>query len=167
MLAFELRVEQSCVSSACHLQLPMCLHDTCSFCKDSTKVASSSKHLASQIPAIQKHSHVAGISAADEVPQQKSHKPSAAAKTLDSDEVSESDEASDSEMPGSDGNSGEDAASDSDEADEVLPSHSSKAQQSTAPSRSSLEERRVGMPAETSGQPAVTPGEQLFCCTGL
>ncbi|KAL3133156.1 hypothetical protein ABBQ38_007050 [Trebouxia sp. C0009 RCD-2024] len=99
-----------------------------------------------------------GISAADEVPQQKLYEQSGAAKQLESDDASEAEEAYDLKI-GSDSDSGEVHDSGSGEADELLTGQNNKAQQGTASSPSSLEERRAGIPAETSGQPGATPVE--------
>lgn len=104
---------------------------------------------------------LAGISAADEVPQQVPHASNvagigpAAAQPLDSDKVPDS-EASDSERAQEGGESSEDE-SDADQADALL-----EDSDGTDVGQSSLEERRAGMPAESSGQPAVTPGALLL-----
>ena len=79
----------------------------------------------------------------------------AAAQPLDSDDTFDS-EASDSEGEQEGGKSREDDG----EADVLL-----EDSDGTDASRSSLEERRAGMPAETSGQPAVTPGALLQIAT--
>lgn len=121
---------------------------------------------------------LAGISAAEDVPQQKPHISTAAgrspatAQAFDSDEALDSDEPSDSdqlslsdegsgsEMLDSDSEGGEVSDTDSDgAADRMLWDADGEA---AAASHSSLQERRAGMPAETSGKPAVTPGKQVL-----
>ena len=120
----------------------------------------------------------AGISAAEDVPQQKPHISTAAVRTsataqawdadeaLDSDEPSDSDQVShsgsDLEMLDSDGEGGELSDTDSDGvADPTLLDNDDKDATAT---QSSLEERQAGMPAEPSGQLSVTPGKQVVTC---
>lgn len=92
------------------------------------------------------------------MPQQKSHERSGAAKPLESQYASEAEEAYDVEM-GSDTDSDKIHDSNSSEADELLTGQNKQAQQGSTSSQNSLEERRTGLPAETSGQPGATPGK--------
>lgn len=100
------------------------------------------------------------------MPQQKLYEQSGAAKQLESDDASEAEEAYDLKI-GSDSDSGEVHDSGSGEADELLTGQNNKAQQGTASSPSSLEERRAGIPAETSGQPGATPGKSSLFSSPL
>ena len=104
-------------------------------------------------------SHLAGISAADGVPDQPPHISRASgtghavAQSLDSDSAPAS-EADTSDASGSDEEQGsESSESDADEAASL-----SEDRDASDASQSSLEERRAGMPAETSGRAALTPG---------
>ena len=116
----------------------------------------------------------AGISAAKDVPQQKPHLSRAAGRTpataqaLDSDDALESDEPSDSDQVSHSDKGSDSEMLDSDSEGEVCDTDSDGAADQTlgdieaaAANHRSLEERRAGMPAETRGQPAVTPGKQV------
>ena len=122
----------------------------------------------------------AGISAAEDLPQQKPHISTAAGRTSataqalgsvealesagtsGSDQASHSDKGSDSEMLDSDSEGGEVSEADPDGVADLM--LVDKEDEDATVTHDSLEERRAGMPAEPSGQPAVTPGNQVDAC---